>query len=114
MQKTALALGLVAGIWALVLSIYGTWQVANLPDQEISEIWRVGPLLFAFSPALVAFLGCGLLFWKTRVGGEFLFASAGFMYLLYGWHMISVPPIVLVLIAAVLAIAQSKRDSFSR
>lgn len=116
MRNAALVLGIIAGIIGMIVGFFGwgytaaieTWgEVEGFAEQvENVELIRSTSLM----APLLAIAGGAMARARALWGGLLLLASAGWMYLGFGFNVFTMFPIAFAGLAGVLAIAAGKPD----
>ncbi len=116
MRNAALVLGIIAGIWGMVVGFfgYGYTELINrfgeVPDlaEQVAHPGRVR-LLGVLAPVL-AIAGGAMARSLAQVGGGLLLASAAGMYFAFGWGVFTMFPIAMAGLGGVLALAAFRPD----
>ncbi len=117
MRNAALVLGIIAGIWGMLVGFFGygytefiAWfgEVPNLAEQ-VDHPGRVR-LLGLLAPVL-AIAGGAMARSQARAGGIMLIVSAAGMHWAFGFNVFTMFPITLAGLGGVLALLALKPDS---
>ena len=117
MRNAALVLGIIAGIWGMVVGFfgYGYTELINrfgeVPDlaEQVSHPQRVR-ILGLLSPVL-AIAGGAMARSVAQIGGALLLVSAAGMYWAFGFNVFTMFPIAMAGLGGVLALAALKPDA---
>ncbi len=116
MRNAALVLGIIAGIWGMLVGFFGYGytelidRFGEVPDlaEQVAHPQRVR-ILGVLAPIL-AIAGGAMARSLAQVGGVLLLASAGGMYWAFGWGVFTMFPIAMAGLGGVLALAARKPD----
>ena len=116
MRNAALVLGIIAGIWGMLVGFFGYGytvlidrfgEVPDLAEQvQNPELVRAMGLL----APILAIAGGAMARSVARVAGVFLLASAAGMYWAFGWGVFTMFPIAMAGLGGVLALVAVKPD----
>lgn len=116
MRNAALVLGIIAGIWGMLVGFFGYGytelidRFGEVPDlaEQVAHPQRVR-ILGVLAPVL-AIAGGAMARSLAQVGGALLLASAAGMYFAFGWGVFTMFPIAMAALGGVLALAATKPD----
>ncbi|HHH89143.1 MAG TPA: hypothetical protein ENK45_01100 [Aliiroseovarius sp.] len=116
MRNAALVLGIIAGIWGMLVGFFGYGytvfidrfgEVPDLAEQvQNPELVRAMGLL----APILAIAGGAMARSVAQVAGVFLLASAAGMYWAFGWGVFTMFPIAMAGLGGVLALVAVKPD----
>ncbi|EBA14902.1 hypothetical protein RSK20926_16937 [Roseobacter sp. SK209-2-6] len=116
MRNAALVLGIIAGIFGMVVGFFGygyTVAVENFGEIEglAEQAENVGELrILAVLSPLMAIAGGAMARARALWGGILLLASAAAMYQAFGFGLFTVFPLSFAVLAGLLALAAGKPD----
>ena len=116
MRNAALVLGIIAGIWGMVVGFFGFGytefidRFGEVPDlaEQVANPGRVR--LFGVLAPILAIAGGAMARSVAQLGGGLLLASAAGMYFAFGWGVFTMFPIAMAGLGGVLALAALKPD----
>ena len=116
MRNAALVLGIIAGLWGMLVGFfgYGYTELINrfgeVPDlaEQVAHPDRVR-ILGVLAPVL-ALAGGAMARSLAQLGGALLLASSAGMYFAFGWGVFTMFPITLAGLGGLLALAAIKPD----
>ncbi|PIB24923.1 hypothetical protein BFP76_07130 [Amylibacter kogurei] len=110
MRRTALILGIISGIWGMIVGFFGygytefiNW-FGEIPDiaEQVDNVNKTRFL--ALVAPILALVGGGMAMSLPLVAGALLILSAGGMYLGFEFGAFTMFPITLCLVAGILAL----------
>lgn len=116
MRNAALVLGIIAGIWGMVVGFFGYGytefidRFGEVPDlaEQVTHPERVRAL--GLLAPILAIAGGAMARSQALVGGVLLLLSAGGMYWAFGYGVFTMFPIAMAGLGGVLALAARKPD----
>lgn len=116
MRNAALVLGIIAGIWGMIVGFFGYGytefinRFGEVPDlaEQVSHPERIRALSL-IAPVL-AIAGGAMARSVAQVAGVLLLASAGGMYWAFGYGVFTMFPIAMAGLGGVLALAAVRPD----
>jgi len=116
MRNAALVLGIIAGIWGMVVGFFGygytefiAW-FGEIPDvaQQVDNPERIRA--FSLIAPVLAIAGGAMARSAARIGGVLLLLSAAAMYWAFGYGVFTMFPISMAGLGGILAIAATRPD----
>jgi hypothetical protein len=116
MRNAALVLGIIAGIWGMVVGFFGYGYTefidwfGEVPDlaEQVEHPGRVRA--FALLAPVLAIAGGAMARSLAAVGGALLLASAAGMYWAFGYGVFTMFPIAMAGLGGLLALAALRPD----
>ncbi|MDE9450570.1 hypothetical protein J3R80_08835 [Aliiroseovarius sp. Z3] len=116
MRNAALVLGIIAGIWGMIVGFFGYGytevidRIGELPDlaEQVDHPGRVRA--FALIAPVLALAGGAMARSAAQVGGVLLLLSAAGMYFAFGYGVFTMFPIALAGLGGLLALFAVKPD----
>lgn len=116
MRNAALVLGIIAGIWGMVVGFFGYGytefidRFGEIPDlaEQVNHPDRIRAL--SLLAPLLAIAGGAMARSVAQIGGALLLASAAAMYWAFGWGVFTMFPIAMAGLGGILALAALKPD----
>lgn len=116
MRNAALVLGIIAGVWGMIVGFFGYGytevidRIGELPDlaEQVDHPGRVRA--FALIAPVLALAGGAMARSAARVGGILLLLSAAGMYFAFGYGVFTMFPIALAGLGGLLALVAVKPD----
>jgi len=116
MRNAALVLGIIAGIWGMIVGFFGYGytefidRFGELPDlaEQVDHPARIRT--FALISPLLALAGGAMARSVARIAGVLLLLSAAGMYYAFGYGVFTMFPIALAALGGVLALVATKPD----
>lgn len=117
MRNAALVLGIIAGIWGMIVGFVGYGytevidRIGELPDlaEQVDHPGRIRA--FALIAPVLALAGGAMARSAAQIGGVLLLLSAGGMYFAFGYGVFTMFPIALAGLGGVLALVATKPDA---
>lgn len=116
MRNAALVLGIIGGVFAMLVGFFGygyTEAVERFGEIEgvARQVDNVGLIRAAsFLSPLLAIAGGAMASARALWGGLLMLISAGFMYVAFGFSVFTMFPIGFTVLGGILAIAAGKPD----
>ncbi|UWQ15456.1 hypothetical protein K3556_06100 [Aliiroseovarius sp. M344] len=116
MRNAALVLGIIAGIWGMIVGFFGYGytevidRIGELPDlaEQVDHPGRIRA--FALVAPVLALAGGAMARSAAQIGGILLLLSAAGMYFAFGYGVFTMFPIALAGLGGLLALFAVKPD----
>ncbi|WP_371170797.1 hypothetical protein [Aliiroseovarius sp. 2305UL8-7] len=116
MRNAALVLGIIAGVWGMIVGFFGYGytelidRVGELPDlaEQVDHPGRIRA--FALIAPVLALAGGAMARSSAQIGGVLLLLSAAGMYFAFGYGVFTMFPIALAGLGGILALVATKPD----
>lgn len=117
MRNAALVLGIIAGIWGMIVGFFGYGytevieRIGEVPDlaEQVDHPGRIRA--FALIAPVLALAGGAMARSSAKIGGILLLLSAAGMYFAFGYGVFTMFPIALAGLGGLLALVATKPDA---
>ncbi len=116
MRNAALMLGLIGGLWGMVVGFFSfayTDLLIRYPDlaEFTGGVANIGPIrVMSLAAPVMAIAGAAMARSVNGLGGVLLLVSSAGMYLTFGFGVFTMFPIAMCALAGVLALAARQPD----
>ncbi|MDT8856636.1 hypothetical protein RNZ50_16720 [Paracoccaceae bacterium Fryx2] len=118
MRNAALVLGIIGGVWAMIVGFFGYGYTEFIDrhgeiGQLAHQVDNVALVRFsAFMAPILAIAGGAMARSRNMIAGGLLLASAGALWLGFGFGVFTMFPIAMCALGGVLALSAREPDAY--